>query len=224
MSEQAKPVPHPATFSAKVLDAISECLDEVTYHNERWPYRVLDPFAGIGKVHSLPVLSIGVEIEPEWADQHRQTIVGDSRKLPFPNGFFDGVIVSPVYGNRMSDHHNAKDDSRRITYRHKLGRELTDGNAGMMQWGSAYRSLHRRVWAECRRVTTDDGFFILNISDHVRAGVVVPVSKWHHDTLVKLGFTLVREINVETPRMRFGQNADARVEHEHVWLFVRKAQ
>jgi len=217
-----KPVAHPAVFSDRVLDAVVECLDELHYHAERYPLRVLDPFAGIGKVHSLPrILSLGVELEPEWANQHRQTIVGDSRFLPFPSGFFDGVITSPAYGNRMADHHDAKDDSRRITYRHTLGRELTDGNSGKMQWGLNYRTLHRRVWAECRRVTTDDGFFILNISDHVRAGVVVPVSEWHWKTLMTLGFKLVKEINVETPRMRFGQNHDARVTHEHVWLFVK---
>jgi hypothetical protein len=121
----------------------------------------------------------------------------------------------------MSDHHDAKDASKRITYRHKLGRELTDGNSGKMQWGSNYRTLHRRVWAECRRVTTDDGFFILNISDHVRAGEIVPVAEWHRKTLISLGFSLVRAKDIATPRMRYGQNADARVPYEHVWLFAK---
>ena len=185
-------------------------------------YRVLDPFAGVGKVHTLGLRSVGVEIEPEWAIQHRQTIVGDSRELPFPDRFFDGVITSPVYGNRISDHHNAKDASKRITYRHKLGRALTPGNSGMMQWGKDYRELHEQVWEECHRVTVPYGFFILNISDHIRGGKVIEVSDWHFDHLtIALNYEIIHEIKVPTPRMRYGQNHAARVEHEYVWLFAR---
>lgn len=182
---------------------------------------MLDPFAGIGRVHELGFASVGVEIEPEWANQHRRTIVGDSRRLHFPDGFFDGVITSPAYGNRMADHHNARDASRRITYRHKLGRALTDGNSGKMQWGEKYQELHRQVWSECWRVIRSDGFFVLNISDHIRKGVVVPVSDWHHHALFDLGFRRVKQAHVETQRMRFGQNHDVRVDGEHVWLYSR---
>lgn len=182
---------------------------------------ILDPFAGVGLVHTLGLKSVGVEIEPEWANQHPQTIVGDSRNLPFPDRFFDGITTSPTYGNRMADHHNAKDASKRITYRHKLGRALTDGNSGMMQWGGKYRELHVRVWAECYRVTKDPGFFILNVSDHIRAGEIVPVSDWHLDALEEVGFDLAHQIDVPTQRMRFGQNHEARVEYEHVFLLVK---
>lgn len=219
-------VPHPATFSDKVLDAVRDCLNVVGEAlpelDDYWghEYRVLDPFAGIGKVHSLGLRSVGVELEPEWAHQHRQNIVHDSRTPPFPNDFFDGVITSPAYGNRMADHHEAKDASKRITYRHKLGRPLTPGNSGMMQWGAEYRTLHRRVWAECRRVTVPGGFFILNISDHVRGGEVVPVTGFHDGVLRALKYEPIHEVKVETPRMRYGQNHEARVGHEYVILYA----
>lgn len=226
MSE-SKPTPHPATFSALVLDAIKECLGvvgEALPDLDDWSgdeYRILDPFAGIGKVHTLGLRSVGVELEPEWAYQHRQNLVHDSRRLPFPDRFFDGIVTSPAYGNRLADHHEAKDASKRITYRHKLGRALTDGNSGMMHWGKDYRTLHRRVWAECRRVTVDEGFFILNISDHVRAGEVVPVADWHEETLYALRYELIHRVRVETPRMRYGANHDVRVEHELVNLYAK---
>ena len=53
----------------------------------------------------------------------------------FSDATFDMVVTSPTYGNRMADHHNAKDGRRRITYTHNLGRTLTPGNSGAMQWG-----------------------------------------------------------------------------------------
>jgi hypothetical protein len=87
--------------------------------------------------------TVEVELEPEWASQHPRTMVGDARALPLPDATFDMVVTSPTYGNRMTDHHNAKDGSRRITYTHNLGRTLTPGNSGAMQWGEDYRQLHR---------------------------------------------------------------------------------
>lgn len=213
---------HPARFSATILEAIAPSIeDEVVRLGRR--VRVLDPFAGVGGVHGLGrgkspygIETVGVEIEPEWAYQHPRTIVGDATALPFAGACFDVVATSPTYGNRMADHHNARDGSTRITYRHKLGRALTPGNSGAMQWGEPYRALHIRAWGQARHVLRADGLMLLNVSNHIRKGVEIPVVEWHIETLDALGFIIKDDILVPTARMRFGANHSARVGYEHV--------
>ena len=126
------------------------------------------------------------------------------------------MVTSPTYGNRMADHHNARDGSKRITYRHTLGRALTPGNSGAMQWGAPYRELHRRAWHEVRRVLFPGGLFALNVSNHIRKGVEVPVVEWHRDTLLTMGFVMDEDIEVHTARLRYGENHALRVGSEHV--------
>ena len=104
------------------------------------------------------------------------------------------VVTSPTYGNRLADHHNAKDGSRRISYTHTLGRTLTPGNSGAMHWGKDYRLLHRLSWEEVARVLSIGGLFVLNVSNHIRKGEEVPVVQWH------------RDIEVPTARLRYGAN------------------
>jgi hypothetical protein len=53
-----------------------------------------------------------------------------------------------------------------------LGRPLTPGNSGALQWGEEYRALHVAVWTECRRVLKPGGIFVLNVKDHIRGGVL----------------------------------------------------
>lgn len=231
---------------------------------------VLDPFAGVGyllhdAVKERGAKSVGIEIEPEWADQHPWNKVGDATALPKRwTNRFDVVATSCTYGNRMSDHHNAQErckacdgtglvdiplrtnnngfgdcpkcggvgrrQYKRITYRHQLGRELHPNNSGQMPFGPKYKDLHERAWVEAARVLkptvkgVSKGRMILNVSNHFktigpkgdRRQVEVDVVGWHLDTLKRLGFKLERTIEVETPRMRFGQNHEARAEHEIV--------
>jgi hypothetical protein len=106
----------------------------------------------------------------------------------------------------MSDHHNARDDSYRRTYTHLLGRSLTKGNAGAMQWGDEYRQIHQEAWAEACRVLKPSGIFILNVKDHIRAKKRVRVTSWHFNTLTALGLDLVRIQTIETPHFKFGEN------------------
>lgn len=207
---------HPAKFSPSILAAIEPLLPA-----SGW---VLDPFAGTGRIHELetpPRYTVGVEIEPEWADMHEWTLVGNALDLPFSNGMFDAIVTSPTYGNRMADHHEAKDASRRMTYRHTLGRPLSDDNSGAMQWGESYRSFHRDAWDEADRVLTPGGLFVLNIADHVRKSEVQRVSRWHWEVLrYELGYRTEAVRRVRTPGMRFGQNGSARVGHE--WIIAMR--
>lgn len=205
-------VEHPSRFNDKVLVAVDKLLgDAVT---------VLDPFAGTGRIHELDRETTGVEIEPEWAEMSKGTIVGNALDLPFPDEHFDAIATSPVFGNRMSDHHNAKDDSKRITYRHMLGRELHPNNAGRMQWGDAYRDFHVKAWTEAIRVLKPGGRFVLDISDHIRGGERQHVAIWHLVELGKLGLILKDVVVLSTPRMRFGANRQ-RVNEEYVYLLLK---
>lgn len=207
---------HPAKFSDPILVVVESLLPAAG--------RLLDPFAGTGKVHRLatPTLwTVGVELEPEWATMHPQTVVGNALRLPFADGTFDVIVTSPTYGNRMADHHEAKDTSRRMTYRHTLGRPLHPANSGAMQWGKEYRRFHEQAWAEAVRVLRPGGRFILNCSDHIRRGDPQPVTAWHVATLVASGLEVMDQVAVPTQRMRCGQNGTSRVDHEWVVALER---
>lgn len=207
---------HPAKFSVELLPLLAALVagEEL----------VLDPFAGTGRVHLLGPPSIGVEIEPEWARMHPRTIVGDALHLPFRDGSIACVCTSCTYGNRMADHHDAKDDSRRNTYRHALGRELHPNNSGQLQWGMEYRKFHIKAWREVHRVLKPGGKFILNISDHIRKGEFQGVVAWHKAT-IELGglFERVAAYPVPTKRNRQGANGNARVTEEWVLVYRKVA-
>ena len=148
--------PHPATYTDALLPIFAELLLKSHGHSVAvgpGPAKILDPFAGTGKIARLrawlPQAEFyGYEIEPEWAEQARAAgcacTTGDSRQMHYPDAMFDAICTSPTYGNRMADHHEARDASPRHTYRHTLGRPLTPGNSGALQWGE--RDTARCTW------------------------------------------------------------------------------
>ena len=137
----------------------------------------------------------------------------------FGDATFDAICTSPTYANRLADHHEARDNSPRHTYRHTLGRPLSPGNSGQLQWGDAYRAFHLEAWTECRRVLQPEGFLVLNVKDHIRKGELQPVTNWHAVTLLMLGFTCTARVHVPCPGQRHGANGHLRVDYESVLRF-----
>lgn len=217
---------HPAKFSPEVLRTIRTLIYQHAKPLKQTPPLVLDPFAGVGRIHELEDVhhlarTVGVELQPRWAACHRRTRVGDATRLPhWWTNRFDVVATSPCYGNRYADHHNAADGSLRRSYTHDYGAPLEPGNAGIMPFGSVdYAELHVRAWRQVRRVLGEHGLFLLNVSNFVRRGEVVDVVGWHRAHVESLGFSTVDCVPVPTKRMRMGANADARVAYEVVLMF-----
>lgn len=225
-------VHHPATFSDAILRHLANS-------SLLGPGVWLDPFAGVGKVHRLADAGrcfVGVEIEEVWAREHQGNLIADALHLPFRAGAFDGAVTSPCYGNRMADSHNAKDGSLRRSYTHDLQRTLGDttvklhpANSGVLYaWQSAYWRFHGSAWQEVHRVLRPGAQFFLNVSDCFRTvkrnGVSERRREYVVDTHLRLclavGFDLVGDHAIATPRMRYGEN-DHRVEAETVLEFRR---
>jgi tRNA G10 N-methylase Trm11 len=217
-------VKHPAKFGPKILAAIDDLLGDSFY--------VLDPFAGTGRIHELgifgrpdkvPRMTVGIEIEPEWADMHPQTRVGDATFMPqFGAGTFDAIATSPAYGNRMADSYDGRDGSKRNTYRTALGRELDPASGAGLQWGEDYRTLHDLAWKESVRVLKQGGRFVLNMKDHIRDGERVHVTDWHVANLVGVhGLTVIEARGIYTTGNGFGANGKVRIPYEEVILFSK---
>lgn len=205
--------PHPAKWSSDQLTYVRAVVSEGS--------RILDPFAGTGRIHALrpEYETWGVEIEQEWANHTPEwTVVGDSRYLSEYGECedFDWIVTSPCFGNRMADHHEAKDSSRRMTYRHQLGRPLAPANAGAMAWGDSYRLVHRQVYEQfpaCYRASGPK-MLLLNMKNHISSGMEVDVIGWHRDALADAGFKLLSETRLASAGMRFGENRDVRLPDE----------
>ena len=205
---------HPAKYSDVLLPIFDRYLPCDNH-------QILDPFAGTGKLKQIRPNCTLLEIETEWADSCG-AIIGDATTMPFDDACFDAICTSPTYGNRMADSfqdHQVEKKYKRNTYRHILGRKLSDNNSGGMQWGEKYKALHFKAWQECFRVLKKGGIFVLNISDHIRAGQTIAVTDWHIITLIEVGFIKREHVKVETKRQRFGQNGFLRVGYESIVVF-----
>lgn len=212
-------IKHPAKFSDVVVERIALLIDEFG-----WPERILDPFAGVGRVHRLTQgWTCGVELEPEWAANTPNTLVADALHLPFPDASFDSLVTSPCYGNRYADHHNAKDPSERRSYTHDMGRPLHPANAGVLYWGDKYRAFHEQAWTECLRVLEPKAKIYLNTSNHYKTikGVLQEqlVTEWHLNWFMTHGCRILDIDRVHTRRMRKGANRNNRAAYENIMVF-----
>lgn len=205
---------HPAEFSPEVLREIAAMLPSKC--------TVLDGFAGKGGIHKLATPkrpTVGWELEPLWAAAHPSTLCGDVLKMAYTPGEYDWMVTSPCYATRMADHHNAKDGSKRHTYRHYYGEPLTEGSAAMMQWGPAYKRFH--LLFLIRTFDIVEKGLILNMSDHYRDGDLIPVTDWWIRAAEDVGFKTKEIRKVKTRRQKHGANAHLRAEYESVIKFAK---
>lgn len=228
-------IKHPAQYSKAIAAEIAHVLD---FEDVRG--LVLDPFAGPGQSLVQFVASrrrvLGIEIEQAWVDAGNELLhgiptcdielrQGDACNTKLRSKSVAAVVTSPVYGNRMSDHHDAADGSRRRSYTHDLrtmldntNAKLAANNAGTMKCTSSeYQELHRAAWREMFRVTKPGGLLLLNVSDFIERGNVVHAATWHLNVVQACGWRWENATPIVTPRMRYGENAEARIERE--WLF-----
>lgn len=215
-------VKHPAKYTDSFLPIFAEKL--------LGKRNVLDIFAGTCKISEIKNFGFDGkvycnEIEPEWGMMGLGSVdslnIGDAEFLPYKSNYFEAICTSPTYGNRMADHYESRDGSKRITYRHMLGRELDTENTGRMQWGKKYRDKHDRIWKEAHRVLADDGILILNVKNHIRKGKEVDVIDWHKNSLINNNFSLVEEIIIPVRNMGFGANSEKRTNQESILIFKK---
>lgn len=225
MSSNDIRIKHPAKYSDALIPLIAVILRRYNVKS------VFDPMAGTGKIGEIR--KYGFEgridcndIEPDW-------IIGLEKKWDtftfqdasyfynIGNGAIDCICTSPTYANRLADHWNPKDNSKRFSYKFNIGRELHSENTGNKHWGKAYREKHEAIWLECYRILKSNGLLILNISNHIRGGKEIFVSEWHREILKNIGFVLIELHRIKTPRLRFGANSSLRVEFENLFVFKK---
>ncbi len=205
--------PHPAKFSDVILDHIATIIPA----NTEWIY---DPMAGIGKITELgnAYKYHCNEIELEWSSQIQADIVTacDAKNVMFIPGSV--VITSPPYGNRMADCF-ITDNKRSMMGRYAgdLGRRLSKGNAGALNFGNSYTLMMTEIYQSIFNRMSKGESFILNVSNFIKNGVEQNVIGFYLTLFVINGYTLDSCQPINTPRdKRHGANSHVRVDHEVV--------
>lgn len=214
-------IKHPAVYSDQFLSVFFEKVKHMDV--------IYDPFAGTGKIAKIKDFGyngkiICNDLEPEYSKLQTYKVdkwLFQDAETAIPGGAIEAIVTSPTYGNRMADSHNAKDLSKRITYTHQLGRKLTGGNTGSMQWGTAYKEKHCRCYVHFYNLLANNGLLILNVSNHIRKGQLIDVTAFHKAAAIAAGFIFIECIDVPVRRMRFGANHKLRVETEQILIFKR---
>lgn len=246
----AKPLrDHPAKWSASILEAIgAEAAAEAI--RRPGPLRAYDPCCGVDLARLRAVLPEdwtleGSDLEAPWAAASGGIVADATRLTHLADGSIDVWVTSVDYGNRMADAFTpsgicskcrkpekptllckpcggtGRRQHKYKFYTHARGAPLAPGNTANMQWGPEYRRLNKAKLLEAGRVLGSGGLLILNVSNHVRQHEVQPVVEWYLGTLCRIGFRVHLVRPVGTPRMRFGANHAARVDHEHLLIFRR---
>ena len=245
--------PHCATFTDLAIRTMAEVIDRhyVPPTDHTFIPVLVDRFAGIGGIHKivdyLPwnALTIGFELEPEWANQHPLNRVGNALHIDMADESVDVEVFSPAFGNRMADNYDGKgkckrcdgtkvvdgepcprckgtghDTSKRATYRISLGRALSKDSGAALQWGHKYRVFHEDVLDDCWRTLRPGGLIVVDIKDHQRRKKWQGVPQWWADAVEAKGFEPLEIATYPVESMRFGANGDARA--DEAWVIAAR--
>jgi hypothetical protein len=209
---------HPAPFTESIIDRL-----EVLIPKHIPPDRVIhDPFGGegvrLGKLcDKLGYTFSGTDLE-NWRGGDERVIEGDATYAwSYPLVPY-AVVTSPTYNNGCNDHFEAKDDSRRLTYRDRAGHALHDNNTG--RWsGRSSKKAEAQYWKLTRKsVVHWPNIAIVNVKDSVRStwdGGIYPLVQLWTELLEEFGYQVDAE-EVKCPGWRFGQNSDKRLQTESI--------
>lgn len=233
IADPARPK-HPAKYSDPILDVLDRLVAvealrlRRTYSRDR-VCEVVDIMAGVGRVHRLArpnkVFTTGIEIEPEWAAYNWRTICADVREYaarPGTHERYDVLATSPDYGNRFSDHHDAKDGSERHSYRHYLGRMPTAGSTVTLPYGRAYCEAHASIVRAAEHMVRPGGLVLWNVSNFYRGPELVGVIEFHRGLWLAQGYTHDGPDRKVVTKRHTGNGATAtqrRAAHEVVMRF-----
>jgi hypothetical protein len=225
---------HCAKFSKELYEPIRQMISSIwSTLDDRLVY---DPMAGVGTLEAIletfrPLVPVGSEIEEEYAAEKPWIIHEDCRDHL---DRYQLIVTSPPYGNRMADQYlgtpaeqklraETGRKPRRNSYAIDLNRRVSKGSSAGFQWGPKYRELMETIWAHvAQHQLLPGGHLIVNVASHFRDKVYQPVAEWTLEALLNLGLELTAAHLVATPGLRDGQNSEARVGHEMVYLFQRK--
>lgn len=212
--------PHPCPYSDDIITVYQMFVDQFMADGQA---KILDPMAGIGRMHDLKRCQVWTnELEPEWAYHHPETLIGDARKLPFQNYFFNGIFFSPPYANRLADNYAPTGEQKkgRKSYRIDLDREMSEGSTNCLQWGNDYRQLSLEILAESWRVLAPDGYIGINVKGHYRKGKLVDVAGWYDSVLTNdMDMCYVWGIDLDQKGWTYGPTRDRDTEKV---LFYKK--
>lgn len=218
---------HPAPYSPEVLIKFTSLIPRGTH--------VHDCFAGdgvrLGKLaDNYRWRFTGTEIEAPFILDDRVAHGDATDPDSYPSSSY-WIVTSPVYPNGIADDWNAKDTSRRRTYRRAramiVGHDEPLHVNNMGRWGyrgTPLRSTARAMYWNLARKSiacwTGADRALVNVSDFMAGGKVEPVVRGWVQELTRQGWTVEDVQPVVTRRWKDGANRDERVENEVIIVAV----
>jgi hypothetical protein len=158
-------------------------------------------------------------------------------------GTVTAVVTSPDYGNRLADQYlgspnekcrrcsgtgttmtagdcgdcggSGKAPSKRMGYAIALGRKCDPRSGARYQFGKKYRDLHLGILAAVCETIPAGTLLIYNVSSSIAEKGYRPVMEWWVTEIARRA-DIKALVPVETARLKFGANHDARVPAEHL--------